>query len=240
MELFRVVNVERFGAATEAAMDTHFATQRNRGPHYIVVGCRVAILVTNPENFRPLGNYLDQPWLQRGIASGERVERFERWLSDLPPAPPDIEPTPVPPGLRPIPIGTLPPPLPRPASIYGHLPFTVQTDSQTLIYRWEAFPSSRRIKRNATGGGTVDVDTYASPASEVPFAVTGFAAVARFALPNLLPACFRWELQPTPCVLECGASGPLYGQSGGGVEVKFTATTPNRCPIADPVVLPAL
>jgi hypothetical protein len=28
--------------------------------------------------------------------------------------------------------------------------------------------------------------------------------------------------------------------TGGGVEVKFTALTNNRCAIADPVVLPAL
>jgi hypothetical protein len=33
---------------------------------------------------------------------------------------------------------------------------------------------------------------------------------------------------------------PLYGQSGGGVEVKFTALTNNRCAIADPILLPAL
>ncbi len=88
---------------------------------------------------------------------------------------------------------------------------------------------------------TIAKDTYAAPASEAPFAPTGFAAVARFALPNLMPACFRWELQPVAGThLECGASVPLYGQSGGGVEVKFTSLTNNRCSIADPIVLPAL
>jgi hypothetical protein len=30
--------------------------------------------------------------------------------------------------------------------------------------------------------------------------------------------------------LECGASVPLYGQAGGGVEVKFTRSTFNRWP----------
>jgi len=65
--------------------------------------------------------------------------------------------------------------------------------------------------------------------------------VARFALPSLMPACYRYELQPvTGTVIECGAAVPLYGQSGGGVEVKFTSLTKNRCPIADPIVLPAL
>jgi hypothetical protein len=40
--------------------------------------------------------------------------------------------------------------------------------------------------------------------------------------------------------IECGASVPLYGQSGGGVEIKFVKHTNNRCAIASPVVLPAL
>ena len=66
-------------------------------------------------------------------------------------------------------------------------------------------------------------------------------AVARFALPNLMPACYRWELQPdSGTLIECGASVPLYGQSGGGVEVRFPKDTNNRCPIADPVILPPL
>jgi hypothetical protein len=60
-----------------------------------------------------------------------------------------------------------------------------------------------------------------APASEAPFALTGFTVVARFALPNLMPACFRYELQPdagTP--VECGAAVPLYGLSGGGVPAR--------------------
>jgi hypothetical protein len=56
-----------------------------------------------------------------------------------------------------------------------------------------------------------------------------------------LPACYRYELQPDANTdIECGASVPLYGQSGGGVEVKFVKQTNNRCAIANPVVVPAL
>lgn len=102
------------------------------------------------------------------------------------------------------------------------------------------YPTSRKIDRSVNPP-TIAQDTYAAPASEAPFAVTGFAAVARFALPNLMPACFRYELQPVAgTLIECGASVPLYGQSGGGVEVKFTNLTNNRCAIADPIILPAL
>jgi hypothetical protein len=114
------------------------------------------------------------------------------------------------------------------------------TYPETVIYRWEACPTSLRIDFKANPP-TIAQDTYAAPASEVPFALTGFAAVARFALPSLKPACFRYELQPVAgTTIECGAAVPLYGQSGGGVEVKFPSLTKNRCPIADPVLLPEL
>jgi hypothetical protein len=138
------------------------------------------------------------------------------------------------------PINPLPPAPPNPPSIFGHLPFKATTLPNSVIYRWEAYPTSKRIKRS-TNPPTIAKDTYAAPASELPFAPTGFAAVARFALPSLLPACYRYELQPDAgTAIECGASVPLYGQSGGGVEVKFTNPTKNRCAFADPIVLPAL
>ena len=224
----------------------------------IVVGGRVAVSVTdNGENL--FEEYLDQRWLQRGVPHEDRVRLFEAWLSELPEAPPlKVE---RPSYGQPVilrmaetastrreqemiafivgPLSPLPPPPPSPASIYGLLPFGTMTDSSTLLYRWEAFPSSRRILRSGTGG-TIARHTYAAPSSETPFAPTGFAAIARFALPNLLPACFRWELQPNPTMIECGASVPLYGQSGGGVEVRFPKSTNNRCPIADPVALPVM
>ena len=39
---------------------------------------------------------------------------------------------------------------------------------------------------------------------------------------------------------ECGASVPLYGQSGGGVEVRFPTKATNRGPIPNPIVLPVM
>lgn len=83
--------------------------------------------------------------------------------------------------------------------------------------------------------------TFTAPASEAPFIASGFGAVGRFALPNLSPANWRWEIRPpsgTP--FRCGASVPLYGQAGGGVEVEFSQGFANVGPIANPVVLPAL
>jgi hypothetical protein len=243
-----------FAYAPEAAMDLHFGRSVKENEFYLVIGCRVGLLLnedtftdTEPGNAR---QYLENNWLRPGIPREARVAAFGQWLRDLDRAPRLVTANsteawpsfwgamgPV------VPNGILPHPPPPPPTIYGHLPFTTTTLPDTVIYRWEAFPTSRRIVRSTDPANppTIAQGTYAAPASEVPFAVTGFAAVARFALPNLMPACFRYELQPvldTP--IECGASVPLYGQSGGGVEVKFTNQTDNRCAIADPIILPAL
>lgn len=128
------------------------------------------------------------------------------------------------------------PPPPPSSVIFGHLPFEFQSTTNDVFYRFEAYPSSRRIKGNKIMAGT-----YAAPASELFFTPTGLSAVGRFALPSLLPACWRYELQPSSgSVIHCGASVPLYGQSGGAVEVCFPKPTRNRGPIANPVILPEL
>ncbi|HWA47236.1 MAG TPA: hypothetical protein VG742_03135 [Dongiaceae bacterium] len=234
MQLLRVENPEAFAEAPEAGMDLHIAT--GTGGIFVVVGQRVAILLEDVLS-EPVAGYFEQPWLRPGLERGECEAYFQEWLRRLRAAPP-LNPAPL--GFVVMPRGPLPATPWRPSVVHGHLPFTTTTDSSTVIYRWEAFPTSRRITRTPAGG-TIAKDTYAAPASEVPFAITGFAAVARFALPNLMPACYRWELQPdSGTLIECGASVPLYGQSGGGVEVRFPKDTNNRCPIADPVILPPL
>jgi hypothetical protein len=226
-------------------MDFHLGRSNNNA-FYLVVGCRVGILLNESTFADSQSGYLKESWLSPDIAADQREVAFGKWLSSLPEAPLLKTATPAQAwqqfwsAMSPVtPVGTLPPPPPKP-SIYGHLPFKATTLPQTVIYRWEAYPKSMRIDIKATPP-TIAQDTYAAPASEAPFALTGFAAVARFALPNLMPACFRYELQPdsgTP--IECGAAVPLYGQSGGGVEVKFTIKTNNRGLIAAPVILAAL
>jgi hypothetical protein len=137
---------------------------------------------------------MGERWLlSPGIAAEVREAMFRGWLSELPEAPSLTSATPAQAwqsfwgALSPVtPIGPLPPPPLRPSSIYGHPPLKATTLPETVIYRLEAYPTSRRIDRT-----TIAQDTYAGPASEVPFAPTGFAAVARFALPNIMPACFR-------------------------------------------------
>jgi hypothetical protein len=136
------------------------------------------------------------------------------------------------------PIGPLPLPPPPPAYVYGHLQFRATTQANDTFYRYEPFPTSRRINQAAK---TIAANTFAAPESEMRLTPSGFSAVARFALPSLFPARWRWELKPDAGTkLQCGASVPLYGQSGGGVEVMFVASTKTRASIPNPFVLNAL
>ena len=118
-----------------------------------------------------------------------------------------------------------------PPAVYGHLPFETTTMAGEVFYRCEAWPTSMRLL-----GSTIAKDTYASPESELDFLPTGFAAVARAALPSFFPACFRYKLTPQPKPPDttvdvfCGAVVPMYGQSGGGVEVMFKRDAQNSVP----------
>jgi hypothetical protein len=136
------------------------------------------------------------------------------------------------------PPGYLPPAPWRPAYVYGHLPFTGITQAGDIFYRCEHWAMSRRV-RHATND--ILAGTYGFPASELPFVPTGFAAVGRYALPDLPPACRRYQISPPPgYTLQCGACVPLYGQAGGGVEVMFPKTFPNAFPLPPPTSLPPL
>lgn len=129
------------------------------------------------------------------------------------------------------------PPRPaRPASVYGHLPFNFKTRPDDVFYRYEAWPVSLRIHPQHK---QINAMTFACPASEKQFVQCGFAAVGRYALPDLFPACWRWELKPLVGThLDIGACVPLYGQAGGGVEVCFRSKSNTRSPISSPTVLP--
>ncbi len=215
------------------------------GDWVFVLGGQVALFsrdfILPTEDSEPLG-YIDEPWLrrdERGLDS-ERNGLFREWLGTLGSFEHSFEGSRVVPSLqfRHFPIGPFSQP-PQPNFwTYGHLPFIGVTGTDEVFYRWEPWPISRRINQNS---GTVAAGTFTAPMSELQFMPTGFAAVARLALPGLLPACFRWELRPPSFThTRCGASVPMYGQSGGGVEVAFQSGFRNVGPIANSVVLPAL
>jgi hypothetical protein len=136
------------------------------------------------------------------------------------------------------PPGYLPPTPRRPTHIYGHLPFTGITQAGDVFYRCKHWATSRRVRYSSND---VLLGTYGFPASELSFVLTGFAAVGRYALPDLPPACRRYEITPPPnYTLQCGACVPLYGQAGGGVEVMFPKTFTNAVRFNPPTLLPPL
>ncbi len=106
-----------------------------------------------------------------------------------------------------------------------------------VFYRYSAFNPDRRVDPKT---GSFLAGTYATPASEVPFVPTGFVAVGRFALPNTLPASFRYEIEaPTGTSVDFGTVAPAFGQAGGGVEAFFASAVTNaRVPPAAVVTLP--
>lgn len=125
-------------------------------------------------------------------------------------------------------------------SVHGHLPFSGKTGSGSVFYRAEPFPRSRYIdpttQRVSVGDGL-----FGFPPSELPFVPTGFSAVGRYALPNVAPPIYRWELRPPAGVpMRAGASVPLYGQAGGGVEICLEQDFDNEGPIGNPFILSPL
>jgi hypothetical protein len=108
-----------------------------------------------------------------------------------------------------------------PSSLVKHVNLT----ASRVFYRYSAFNPDRRVDPVT---GNFLAGTYAAPASEVPFVPTGFLAVGRFALPNILPASYRYEITaPAGTAVDFGTVAPAYGQAGGGVEACFANAVSN-------------
>jgi len=242
MPLFRLSDpqVRRFREEPEAAMGLHILAGANGELPSFVLGNAV-LLTLDDASRNQIAELLQLNWLRRAqLSIGDREAGFERWLASLAAAEisevSTIQREDLHLAFRLFPPGYLPPAPPMPKYVYGHVPLVGSTGPDDVFYRCEPWPKSRRIDQKKE---IVEAGTFAWPATELPLVPSGFAAVGRYALPSLLPACFRWELQPQPgTMMDCGASVPLYGQSGGGVEVRFRRRTSNRGPIANPVVLP--
>jgi hypothetical protein len=172
----------------------------------------------------------------------EQSRRMQTWVASLPLSE-YIAPAPIDDALAALgfihlgPLKRLPPRPYRASMVYGHLPLHGICSGDEVFYRYESYPTSIRIDQ---GNQRVkEPETFASPMSDLPLVPTGLAAVSRYALPSLLPARWRYELRPAAGTrVRYGASVPMYGQSGGGVEVMFPHPFNNVGPIANPVLLP--
>ena len=108
-----------------------------------------------------------------------------------------------------------------PSSLVKHVTLT----ANRVFYRYSAFNPDRRVDPVT---GDFLAGTYAAPESEVPFVPTGFLAVGRFALPNILPASHRYEITaPAGTAVDFGTVAPAFGQAGGGVEAYFPNAVTN-------------
>lgn len=101
--------------------------------------------------------------------------------------------------------------------------------------RFSAFANDRRVTANR---GLLP-GTYATTAADAAHVATGSQAVARYALPNPTPAIHRFTIQPPAGTqLQRGIAQPAYGQPGGGVEVIFTAGSPDQTVALPPDIIP--
>ena len=68
-------NQTEFTAAPEIAMDFQLG-RSNRNDFYLVIGCRVGILLNESTFAEPASDYLGQRWLSSGISADARGNRF--------------------------------------------------------------------------------------------------------------------------------------------------------------------
>lgn len=99
------------------------------------------------------------------------------------------------------------------------------TKAGSRYCRFSAFENDRRVDAKT---GSFLPGTYATTGTDEPMAPSGFAAVGRYALPNVHPSSFLHYLSSLSGeAIHIGTVAPAYGQSGGGVEVFFPAGARN-------------
>ena len=97
-------------------------------------------------------------------------------------------------------------------------------EKDTLFYRF--ISSKTDFLYN---DGMLSAETYITTGNDAVHVNTGFAVVARFALPLPLPANQRIEYEiPKGTKIQVGTVAPNFGQAGGGVEIFLPEATPAR------------
>lgn len=219
-------DVDELADTSESAMGVH-VVRTERGDGVVLSG--LVLLLPDKEAWRQTSELLKKSWFRESADEPSTKSDFEKWLRSLSPAPAvtsagsgRVPHTGATGGVTPT----------------GSLPLTKRTRSGDVFYRCEHWPTSKRINPTT---GVVAKGTYAFPLLEKEFVRSGFAAVGRFALPSVLPACRRYKLKPpASTTYRCGACVPLFGQAGGGVEVEFPRSFKNAGKIHAPRLLPEL
>jgi hypothetical protein len=123
-------------------------------------------------------------------------------------------------------------PIAQPSSLVKN----VMLSANRIFHRYSAFNPDNRVDPVT---GNFAPGTYTVPESEVPFIPTGFAAVGRLALPNLLPASHHYVLEaPSGTPVSFGTVAPAFGQAGGGVEALLpNGATNQQVPLIPPSMI---
>ena len=132
------------------------------------------------------------------------------------------------------------------AHVYGRLrglaptPLSLIKASVTAAgARYTRFSAFSLDKRVDPATGDFLPGTYATTLTDEPMAPSGFAAVGRYALPNIMPSKFLHSLTShAGAPVRSGTVAPAYGQSGGGVEVFFPAGVRNSVSVSTPRTIP--
>jgi hypothetical protein len=155
MRIFKIDDddQDQFAELPEIAMDLNFG--RSGSNFYLVISCRMAVLLNETTFTEPEDTFF-LPGVNERLSPEARTRTFMDWFNDLPSLGNVTTATPLQAwvpfmgAIGPVtPIGALPSPPPPPPSVYGHLPFKAKTLADTVIYRWEAYPTSRRINITA-------------------------------------------------------------------------------------------
>jgi hypothetical protein len=103
-----------------------------------------------------------------------------------------------------------------------------------VFKRFSAYQNDRRI----TGDRALLPGTYGTTEEDARYVKTGKEAVARYALPNPMPAVYIFSIKPAGNTrLQKGIVQPKFGQPGGGVEVLFLEGTTSHT-VTGPSVIP--
>ena len=120
------------------------------------------------------------------------------------------------------------------SKLHASPPFPLLTKSREDFVRFSAFRNDRRVQPD----GSLLPGTYVTSKRDAAFAPSGFAVVGRYALPNMLPAIYRFDVSvPTRTPGLVGTVAPAFGQAGGGAEIEFTNGTPTGS-VTGPTTIP--
>jgi hypothetical protein len=110
-----------------------------------------------------------------------------------------------------------------------------ELQTEERFKRFSAFANDRRVRPNR---GLLP-GTYGTTEEDAKHVKTGSDAVRRYALPNPALAVNVFTIDPPPSTkLKRGIAQPAYGQPGGGVEVIFVNSSPDKTVMGSVLIPP--